>query len=197
MKPITIILLTVMVTTLHLFSCDNRRPLRMDIIPLTIKSDDPRLHLVNGILYYKGSLLFTGIIKQYWPNGKENSVTHYMNGKEQGIKETFYPNGLCESKRWYTKGEKDSLNRGWWLNGNIKYEYHFNKGEYEGYFTEWYENGNIMQRILYVKGEELSGMGWRQSGKLYMNYILKNGRRFGLVNANLCYSLVNEKNPGK
>jgi hypothetical protein len=50
----------------------------------------------------------------------------------------------------------------------------------------------MMQQLVYDHGKEISGKGWRENGELYMNYQIKNGRRYGLANANLCYSLSNE-----
>jgi antitoxin component YwqK of YwqJK toxin-antitoxin module len=46
----------------------------------------------------------------------------------------------------------------------------------------------------YRAGKE-AGMqrAWRQNGKIYNNYEVKNGRIFGLKRANLCYGLDDEK----
>lgn len=40
--------------------------------------------------------------------------------------------------------------------------------------------------------KEISGKGWRENGKLYISFVMKDGRRYGLFNANLFYSLVKE-----
>ncbi len=114
-------------------------------------------------------------------------------GRQQGIAKTFFENGTTESIRWYIKGEKDSVHRGWWPNGKLRFEYHFNHGVYDGMFREWYFSGNMIQQLMYENGREVYGKGWRGNGKLYMNFLVKNGRRFGLNNSNLCYSLKNEK----
>ena len=47
--------------------------------------------------------------------------------------------------------------------------------------------------IQYKDGKEIGGNGWRNNGKTYMNFIVKDGRRYGLVNAQLCYSVKNER----
>ncbi|MBL0182944.1 MAG: hypothetical protein IPP96_11885 [Chitinophagaceae bacterium] len=50
----------------------------------------------------------------------------------------------------------------------------------------------MIQQVFYENGKEISGKGWRENGKLYMSFVMKGGRRYGLFNANLCYSLVKE-----
>jgi len=176
-----------------LFSCrENKKAESVDTPGITITSGDPALHLVNGIWFYKNEKPFSGIIKESYPDGKIKTIQPVKNGKQQDYTETFYRDGKPESKRWYSKGEKDSVHIGWWENGNKKYEYHFNNGNYHGLFTEWYQSGKIIQQVVYENGKEISGKGWRENGKLYMSFVIKDGRRYGLFNANLCYSLVKE-----
>jgi antitoxin component YwqK of YwqJK toxin-antitoxin module len=150
---------------------------------------DTSLRVINGILFYKEHQTFNGELKEAWPNGELKSTGSYLNGKQQGVSETFYGDGKKESTRWYSNGEKDSVHTGWWWNGNKKYEYHFRQGEYNGMFTEWYESGKMIQQVMYERGKELNGKGWRENGKLYMNFVMKDGRRYGMNNPNLCYGL--------
>ena len=153
---------------------------------------DTSLHLINGILFYKDQQPFTGELKEDWANGNLKTAEVFLNGKQHGLSETFYWDGKKESTRWYSNGEKDSIHTGWWENGNKKYEYHFQHGAYNGMFTEWYESGKIIQQVMYARGEELYGKGWRENGKLYMNFVMKEGRRYGLNNSNLCYGVKNQ-----
>jgi antitoxin component YwqK of YwqJK toxin-antitoxin module len=157
-------------------------------LPLQVWQTDPALHLVNGYWYHNDRLL-TGEINQQYPDGSIKSIERYAGGKQEGISETYYETGKRESLRTYHLGEKDSIHTGWWPNGNKKFEYHFNAGNYDGMFTEWYESGNLFQQILYAMGKEVQGKGWRENGKIYLNFQMRNGRRFGLNNANLCYAL--------
>jgi antitoxin component YwqK of YwqJK toxin-antitoxin module len=159
---------------------------------LSVRLQDSSLHLVNDVYHYKANELFNGQIKDLWPNGRIKSIQTIIKGKQEGLSETFYPNGTIESKRWYSSGEKDSIHSGWWENGNKKYEYHFKNGLYNGCFTEWYQSGNMIQQLMYEDGKELYGKGWRDNGKLYMNFVMKNGRRYGMNNSNLCYGLKKE-----
>ena len=157
-----------------------------------ISASDTALHFINGTLFCQ-SKPFNGELNESWPNNKPKSIQRITNGKQQGLSETFYSNGSKQSTRWYINGEKDSLHTGWWENGNKKYEYHFRNGNYNGMFTEWYQSGNMIQQLMYANGKELYGKGWRDNGKLYMNFVMKEGRRWGMNNTNLCYGLKLEE----
>jgi len=180
------------ISVTFIFSCtenstvSNGKDQRVEISPT-----DTALHLINGIFYYR-SLKYTGDIKEIYHDGLLKSIQHLQDGKQEGLAETFYEDGKPESSRWYTKGEKDSTQTGWWENGNIKYEYHFKNGTYNGMFTEWYQSGRMLQQVMYAHGNEVYGRGWRESAKLYMNFVMKDGRRYGLNNSNLCYTLDRE-----
>jgi len=159
---------------------------------MRVKIGDPQLHLANGNLFYRDTL-FNGQLVAYWKDSICKLSQEYEEGRQAGSELSFYENGKPETERWFTKGEKDSVHRGWWANGKLRFEYHFKKGLYNGPFREWYESGGLLQELVYENGNEVSGKGWRENGKPYMNFVVKNGRRYGLVNANLCFSQVAEK----
>jgi hypothetical protein len=166
---------------------------RAIVIPdSTVQATDTSLHLVNGIWFYQQQT-FSGTIVSYFSANHLQARKTYYKGKEEGWQYTYYENGNKDSKRYYHGGEKDSINQGWWLNGNPRYEYHFKDGAYEGDFKEWYMSGKPIKHITYHKGKEQSGMGWRENGKVYMSFVMKDGRLYGLINPNLCYSLKNER----
>lgn len=136
---------------------------------------------------------FTGVIMQSDSMGNPVSKQQYYKGKEEGWSEWYYPNGRLNARRYYHQGEKDSVHMGWWPNGNVRFEYHFQLGQYNGWFKEWYVSGKPLKEIWYQDGKEIRGTGWRENGKIYMSFEVRNGRLYGLVNPNLCYSLQKEK----
>lgn len=180
---------TILILGVFLVSCKQGEK---SVSKLTISLNDPGLTIHNGVCYYRDKL-FNGILQDLHENGALKSVIHYNDGRKNGEESTYYPDGNKETWRWFIKGEKDSVHRGWWPNGQLKFEYHFTKGNYNGLFSEWYQGGQPLKKIVYKNGEELGATGWRENGKLYMNYIMKDGRRYGIANANLCYNLVGEK----
>lgn len=180
------------IVLLIIFSCTSGKkdhtPASQKIIAVT----DTALQLQNGKWYYSKQL-FSGTIMEYWPNGHCRSSRQVEEGRDQGLEQGFFENGGKEYRRWYTHGEKDSVHTCWWPNGNKRSEYHFKTGNYDGLFTEWYISGKMLQQVLYKDGKEVSGKGWRENGKPYMSFVMKDGRRYGLVNSNLCYTLVKEE----
>ncbi len=163
------------------------------VIPnFVLVTSDTSLHLINGVWYYHNQL-FSGILKTFYSSGKIKIIQSFYRGKEEGLLTTFYETGNPDSKRYYHLGEKDSINSGWWPNLNPRFEYHFRNGMYEGDFKEWYVNGKPLKHIVFKEGKELRGKGWRENGKVYMSFEMRDGRLYGLVNPNLCYSLKNEK----
>lgn len=177
----------------NLQSPKDTSPAQSIVIPsMVVRSTDSALHLVNGVWYYKQKL-FSGCIETYFPSGQLRSKQSFYQGKEEGLLSTYYENGNKDTRRYYHAGEKDSTNQGWWPNGNPSFEYHFKNGVYEGDFKEWYTSGKPLKHLVYCNGEEQSGTGWRENGKVYMSFVVKDGRLYGLINPNLCYSLKNER----
>jgi len=159
---------------------------------ITVDRSDTALHLVNGVWLWKGQP-FSGTMETWYMSGQIRLLQQFYAGKEEGLMQSFYENGNREAQRFYRNGEKDSVHRGWWLNGQLQYEYHYRNGEYEGDFKEWYPSGQPSKHISYHRGKEQWGKGWRENGKPYMSFVMRNGRLYGLINPNLCYSLKNEK----
>ena len=163
------------------------------VIPgLIVRSTDTSLQLINGVLYFHHHF-FSGNRETYFPSGALQARQSFYQGKEEGWLHSFYENGKKDAHRFYHDGEKDSINMGWWINGNPRFEYHFKKGSYEGDYKEWYLSGKTMKHIIYHDGKEQSGTGWRENGKVYMRFVMRDGRLYGLINPNLCYSLKNER----
>ena len=175
-------ILPIYILSAFLFSCAGKPdPAVKNISGIILAASDPTLRFQNGTLYY-GNALFSGITREKYSTGLIKSTVSFRNGKENGISETFYEGGEKETIRFYTVGEKDSIHGGWWPGGQLKFEYHFKNGNYNGLFTEWYANG-----------KEISGKGWRENGKPYMNFIWRGNRRYGLVNPNMCYGVEKGK----
>lgn len=169
----------------------NSNPLPQ-IPAVTVDRSDTALQLINGVWLLSGQP-FSGTIETWYASGQIRLSQQFYNGKEEGLMQSYYENGKRESLRFYRSGEKDSVHRGWWLNGQLQYEYHYRNGEYEGDFKEWYASGRPYKHISYRQGKEQWGKGWRENGKPYMSFVMRDGRLYGLINPNLCYSLKNEK----
>ena len=84
-------------------------------------------------------------------------------------------------------GETTVLRRTWWPNGHIRTEATFVEGVRIGEYRTYYEGGAPFELRHYAAGHELGRQqSWSPDGQLYLNYDVRNGRRYGLVNALPC-----------
>jgi len=162
------------------------------ILQLIVDQDDSILQLENGIYFYN-NLPFSGYILSKYENGSPEEKSGYLNGKKEGISLEWFPNGSIRSERFYTNGEKNGIHYGWYENGSIRFQYSFKNGVNEGISTEWYRDGMISRQTVYSSGNEVSAKAWGVSGKLYINYEVRDGVIFGLNNSVPCYSIKNGK----
>jgi hypothetical protein len=179
-----------------LFSCHEKKAggdaVAVQIPAVRLNISNALLRVVNGVQYL-GDSLFSGTIESFFPSGTPETSRSFYQGRQEGWSVTYYPNGNRADLRYYHLGEKDSVHTGWWENGQLRFRYHFSHGNYDGLSNEWYRSGKLLKEIVYVNGNDVSGKGWRENGKPFMNFIMRNGRRYGLMNGQLCYSLKNEK----
>lgn len=156
------------------------------------EENNTSLHLENGI-YFLNNLLFSGSIVSYYGNGALNEKSGFIDGKKEGVSGTWFDNGVLQTKRFYVNGEKDGTHYGWYDDGAKRFEYNFKNGVNTGVSTEWYQTGAIARKTVYSNGKEESVQAWRDNGKLYINYVVKDGVIYGMNNSHLCYTLKNEK----
>jgi protein SCO1/2 len=83
-----------------------------------------------------------------------------------------------------------------WPNGRLRSEATYAADAYEGEYRTWYQSGKPYELRHYDKGhEEGLQQSWTEAGELYLNYEVRDGRRYGMVNATPCVT-VGEKMPG-
>ena len=159
---------------------------------ISLNATDPNLKQHGKYLMCK-EMPFEGIVNEKFENGEFKSQAKYKSGLLNGQFITWYLDGKIESSRYYELGEKEGTHLGWWQNGNPRFEYQFSMGLYHGMFKEWYENGKPLHVFEYDHGNEVRAIGWRDNGKTYINFAVRNGKKYGLTNARLCYSLKDEQ----
>jgi antitoxin component YwqK of YwqJK toxin-antitoxin module len=178
-----------------LISCSENnihQAVNISIPNFSVEDGDNALVIKNGALYYKGGL-FSGYLTSHFKSSALKEKSPYLNGKLEGAAITWFENGQIESQRNYSGGEKDGTHYGWYPDGTARFEYNYKNGLSEGQSTDWYPNGKLFQEKIFTAGAEASVKAWRDTGKLYANYIVKDGVIFGLNNSTLCYSLKNER----
>jgi len=131
--------------------------------------------LANGLLLERdswGDLLMTAPL---------------VNGVVHGVERRWFPNGRPESVRMFEMGQKVGVDVGWWPNGAVRFRARYDADRFDGANEAWYETGALSQRLAYVGGHEegLQQM-WSPDGTLIVNYEMRGGRRFGMINAKPC-----------
>lgn len=179
-----------------LWSC-NSSPKQSEIAGVTIPDvrvlDTDTAFVYNqGILYYH-QRPFSGWQYSVYSDGDTAKLVPFYEGREEGYAKSWYPDRTLAEQRFYAKGKKEATHQAWWENGKTKFVYKFINDEHEGIQQAWAANGVLIQQFNYLKGhEEGQQKAWFEDGSLKSNYVIKNGRRFGLPGVKNCVSaLVN------
>ncbi len=83
-----------------------------------------------------------------------------------------------------------------WPNGHLRSDTTYRDGVYDGDVLTWYEGGQPYQRRHFVRGHE-DGLqqAWTDRGALYVNYEVRDGRRFGYLNSTPCVEVEGKPRP--
>ena len=108
-------------------------------------------------------------------------------GVIEGIERRWFANGRPESVRTFDAGRKVGVHVGWWPNGAARFRTHYQDDSFDGANEAWYDTGVRSQRLEYVAGrEEGRQQMWAPDGTLIVNYEMRGGRRYGMINAKPC-----------
>jgi antitoxin component YwqK of YwqJK toxin-antitoxin module len=143
---------------------------------------------LEGDTVYLNHKKYTGFLFELYPNKKDTAILEsYHNGLLTGLTKKWYANKILMEERYFEAGKKNGKQTAYWENGKKKFEYMAKKDVYEGEMTEWAPNGEINHIGNYVNGqEEGSQKMWYENGKIRANYIIRNGKRFGLLGTKNC-----------
>ncbi|MBC7616086.1 MAG: toxin-antitoxin system YwqK family antitoxin [Pedobacter sp.] len=160
--------------------------------PLTLKlnSNDSNFRVQNGIIFHEQNL-YTGYIFTLFQNQKDTSmIKGFLNGREHGTWKKIYPDGTLQEIRVYRNGKKVEKYNAYWENGTKKLAYSFKNDEYEGICEEWNSGGILIKSMHYSKGyEEGTQKMFFDDGKIRSNYVIVNGRRYGLLGTKNCINV--------
>jgi antitoxin component YwqK of YwqJK toxin-antitoxin module len=170
--------------------------LRIDAQPKVLSSKNTAFQRKDDILFYQNKP-FTGTIEDK-KAGKIIFKESYLNGKQDGESIQWYLNGQMAEKRIFKENRKEGKHLGWWEDGKLRFEYFFNKDMPIKHHREWYPNGQLFTSFHYNSSGQPEGSQqmWFDNGKIRANYVVKNGRRYGLYGSKGCMG-ENEKKETK
>jgi antitoxin component YwqK of YwqJK toxin-antitoxin module len=182
--------------TLLMVSCNKKEisaPKRhpQEVPSVYTLGSDEGFHFDQDTLYFKTEK-YSGKQFMIYPNKDTAYVKSYLYGMLEGIQKQWYSNGVLAEKRLYISNKKEGKHEGWWENGKPKYRYQFFNDEYHGEVLEWYNSGQLFKKFHYENGyEEGSERLWYEDGSVRANYVIKKGKKYGLIGIKLC------KNPNE
>lgn len=137
-------------------------------------------------VYYQQKY-FTGYQFSLYNTGDTAFINSYFNGVEEGTQKKWYPNKQLAEERFYISGKKEGVHKGWWPDGKSKFFFEANSNEYNGEFKEWYATGLLCKQFHYTNGqEEGSQRLWWDNGTVRANYVIRNGKKYGLIGLKTC-----------
>jgi antitoxin component YwqK of YwqJK toxin-antitoxin module len=172
---------------ISLISCDPAKQEKLTWYRL----EEIRLENNNGLVFYRDRP-FSGIVFSFYPATKDTAeVIGFRKGREHGEWRKFFPGGKLSVQRFFDHGTKVKTLKEWWENGRLKVSGSFLKGENNGEYKEWNRNGMLIRDMHYRLGyEEGSQKQFYDNGKIRSNYIVKTGRRFGLLGTKNCVNVT-------
>jgi antitoxin component YwqK of YwqJK toxin-antitoxin module len=157
-----------------------------DLPPETLSPESPDLTRQDGHLYRRGEK-FTGALLERNTEGDTLSWVMYRDGVQHGITKKFYSNRVCAEQRFFQNGKQNGIAEGWYENGKQKFRYHFLNDVYHGSVEEWYASGARYRTANFVNGyEDGLQQQWYENGTLSANYIVKDGRTYGITGTMNC-----------
>jgi antitoxin component YwqK of YwqJK toxin-antitoxin module len=173
------------------FGCNTNSKKNIVNIPLQLlNKSEQQLGMNNGLLIINQQP-FNGTLFTLFSNSKDTAaIENYLHGKEHGEWKKYYASHKIKEKRFFANGQKNGEYIAWWENGQKELQYFFKANEYEGTCKEWNETGFLNKIMNYKKGhEDSSQQWWYDNGKIKANYIIKDGRRFGLLGTKNCINV--------
>jgi antitoxin component YwqK of YwqJK toxin-antitoxin module len=100
---------------------------------------------------------------------------------------TRYDDGRAASLRLYRDGRKAGTHVAWWPSGAIRSVVQYADDVYDGEYRTYYETGLLYELRHFRHGREAGlQQSWTAEGALFLNYEMRDGRRYGMVNARPC-----------
>jgi antitoxin component YwqK of YwqJK toxin-antitoxin module len=181
-------------------ACNNIDPIHSFDVPVASDTLQPEIIIPNQFINRKEQFLsfhqdtlyyqdkkYSGYIYDRFENGDSAFVGSYLNGVEEGVFKKWYRNNQLGEYRTYHLGKKVGKHVGFWEDGQPKFDFNFIAGELHGESNEWYPNGQAYKAFHYKMGyENGSQKMWWENGVIRANYLVKQGRRYGLIGLKLC-----------
>ena len=175
-----------------LFSCKKTRD-NTDAI-----KEIPTSYVLRSVANYKGDTVyvkgkkFSGFLYQCYSKTIDTfAIQSYHNGLKKGISKKWYRDHKLMELRCFSEGKKNGQQVAYWNNGNKRFEYIAENDAYKDEMREWDEKGMLIHLAHYNKDGQEEGVQklWYSNGKIRANYVIIDGKRFGLLGTKNCVNV--------
>ena len=166
----------------HIVAAKNLKP-----VPQVFKNANGNAFNNHQDTLYLNNTVFSGLLFALYANKDTAFIKPYLNGLEEGLCLKYYANHILEEERLYINGKKEGVHKGYWQNGNKKFEFEVSNDIYTNEFKEWLSNGLLVKHFHYKNGQEVGSQKlFYDNGKIKANYVIINGKRYGLLGTKNC-----------
>jgi len=157
---------------------------------LSFSADNPQISFENAGVFYQGKP-FSGTLFRLDSQTQDTlKIESYLKGNRHGKWIQYFPGHVLKEFRTFERGKKTGAFVQYFPTGKKQQAYHFQNDEYQGLASEWNERGVLIREMHYVAGhEEGSQKLFYDNGQIRANYVMKDGRRFGLLGTKNCVNV--------
>jgi antitoxin component YwqK of YwqJK toxin-antitoxin module len=120
-------------------------------------------------------------------SGRVHSESRFRNGLLDGTSRGWYASGARAYERSFVAGREHGTHRGWYESGAPHFVLHYSNGLSEGEQRRWYPSGQLRTVFHHHAGHEVGQQQlWNPDGSIHSNYVLRDGKRYGLLGAMGC-----------
>lgn len=180
-----------LILSIGFFGCNTKAPKNLMVdYSVLLNKGEQQIKIENGLLNINQKPFSGRLYSLFGASTDTAELLSYQSGKEHGEWKKFYPSGKIKEKRFFEQGKKTGEYSAWWENGNSQLHYFFVADEYEGTCKEWNVEGKLVRILNYRQGhEEGHQQWWYDNGKIKANYVIQDGRRYGLLGTKNCINV--------
>jgi len=176
-----------------IFGSCTKRPLEISDLKDDLEwlNAEDFIYKTEGGVTFSGKTPLHGIVVSITERGDTAFVHPYVYGKAEGLWIDRYENGVVKRKVYFNQGKKVGKSTAFWQDGMVKYKYNYLDDEFHGLQEEFNREGRLVRIMNYEKGHESGEQKvWYDNGKIKSNYVVKDGRRFGLLGTKNCVNVA-------
>lgn len=97
-----------------------------------------------------------------------------------------HPDRKLATEEFYRDGRKVGVHRSWYPDGRLRSETEFEAPNRARRYRTWFANGRLSKQIIFKDGLEAETKIYRETGQIYLNRVVRDGRVYGLPGGKAC-----------